>query len=105
MVPQQKPASPITSLVQSPAVDVVGIGFASGEVSIYDIRTDERLLSVNMGVGMGSGGDAGHITAIGFRAGTKCSHNRHVIFLKLSHRRRSNSRYCLVGRAHCFLGS
>jgi U3 small nucleolar RNA-associated protein 21 len=73
MVSQQKTTSPITSLVQSPAVDVVGIGFASGEVSIYDIRTDERLLSVNMGASMGSGGDAGHITAIGFRAGTKCS--------------------------------
>ena|ERR1700733_2618 len=62
-------ASPVTSLVQSPAVDVVGIGFASGEVSIYDIRADERLLSINMGAGMGSGGFAGHITALGFRAG------------------------------------
>lgn len=69
----QQTASSITSMVQSPAVDVVGIGFASGEVSVYDIRTDERLLSVNMGAGTGTAGDAGHITAIGFRSGTNYS--------------------------------
>lgn len=61
--------SAITALTQSPAVDIVGIGFASGEVSIYDIRADERLLAVNMGSGLGSGGDPGRITAIGFRFG------------------------------------
>jgi len=27
----------VTALAQSPAIDVVGIGFASGQVSIYDI--------------------------------------------------------------------
>lgn len=63
--------SAITALAQSPAVDIIGIGFASGEVSIYDIRADERLLSVNMGAGLGSGGDSGRITAIGFRSGKK----------------------------------
>ncbi|KAG8996931.1 hypothetical protein FRB93_000601 [Tulasnella sp. JGI-2019a] len=52
--------SAITALVQSPAVDVVGIGFASGEVSIYDIRTDERLLRVHM--------EGGGVRSISFRA-------------------------------------
>ncbi|QRW15106.1 U3 small nucleolar RNA-associated protein 21 [Ceratobasidium sp. AG-Ba] len=40
--------SPITALVQSPAVDVVGIGFASGECVLYDIRSDERVMRVFM---------------------------------------------------------
>lgn len=56
--------------MQSPAVDIVGIGFASGEVSIYDIRADEQLLCINMGAGMGpTGSDAGTISAVGFRSG------------------------------------
>lgn len=61
--------SQITALVQSPAVDIVAIGFASGEVSIYDIRADERLFGVHMGLGKTGGGDSGGITAIGFRSG------------------------------------
>ncbi|KAI0062315.1 Utp21-domain-containing protein [Artomyces pyxidatus] len=36
----------ITALAQSPAIDVVGIGFASGEISVYDVRADERLIRV-----------------------------------------------------------
>lgn len=40
--------SSVTALAQSPAIDVVGIGFASGEVSIYDIRADEKLMRVIM---------------------------------------------------------
>ncbi|CAE7205857.1 unnamed protein product [Rhizoctonia solani] len=40
--------SPITALCQSPAVDVVGIGFASGECVLYDIRSDERVMRVFM---------------------------------------------------------
>ncbi|KDQ12262.1 hypothetical protein BOTBODRAFT_189275 [Botryobasidium botryosum FD-172 SS1] len=50
----------ITTLVQSPAIDVVGIGFSSGEVSVYDIRADERLMRMHM--------DGGGIRAIGFRS-------------------------------------
>ncbi|GJE90786.1 WD40 and Utp21 domain-containing protein [Phanerochaete sordida] len=38
----------ITALAQSPAIDVVGIGFASGEISVYDVRMDERLLRMKM---------------------------------------------------------
>ncbi|KAL4246072.1 Utp21-domain-containing protein [Abortiporus biennis] len=43
---QNSPA--ITALSQSPAIDVVGVGFASGEISVYDVRMDERLLRMNM---------------------------------------------------------
>ncbi|KAG8930201.1 hypothetical protein FRC02_004503, partial [Tulasnella sp. 418] len=50
----------ITALVQSPAIDVVGIALSSGEVSIYDIKTDERLLRVHM--------EGGGVTSISFRA-------------------------------------
>ena len=54
-------SSAIMSLVQSPAVDVVGIGFASGEISIYDIRADERLMRMFM--------EGGGIRSLGFRSG------------------------------------
>lgn len=52
----------ITALVQSPAIDVVGIGFTSGEISVYDIRADERLLRMFM--------EGGGIRALGFRSGS-----------------------------------
>lgn len=60
----------ITALVQSPAIDVVGIGFASGEISVYDVRLDERLMRMFMD---------GGIRALGFRSGMclltpVCSH-------------------------------
>ncbi|KAF9053907.1 Utp21-domain-containing protein [Hymenopellis radicata] len=50
----------ITALTQSPAIDVVGIGFTSGEISVYDIRTDERLMRMFM--------DGGGVRALGFRS-------------------------------------
>jgi len=52
-------SSAITALVQSPAIDVVGIGFASGEISVYDVRADERLMRMHM--------EGGGIRALGFR--------------------------------------
>ncbi|PCH37842.1 Utp21-domain-containing protein [Wolfiporia cocos MD-104 SS10] len=51
--------SAITALVQSPAIDVVGIGFSSGEISVYDVRTDERLMKMAM--------QDGGIRALSFR--------------------------------------
>jgi U3 small nucleolar RNA-associated protein 21 len=51
----------IAALVQSTGIDVVGIGFTSGEISIYDIRADERLMRMFM--------EGGGIRALGFRAG------------------------------------
>ncbi|KDR73654.1 hypothetical protein GALMADRAFT_100477 [Galerina marginata CBS 339.88] len=50
----------ITALVQSPAIDVVGIGFTSGEISVYDIRADERLMRMFM--------EGGGVRALGFRS-------------------------------------
>ncbi|PAV23976.1 Utp21-domain-containing [Pyrrhoderma noxium] len=38
----------ITALTQSPAIDVVAIGFSNGEVVLYDIRADERLMRIFM---------------------------------------------------------
>ncbi|KAH9843207.1 Utp21-domain-containing protein [Rhodofomes roseus] len=43
-----QPPAAITALVQSPAIDVVGIGFSSGEISVYDVRADERLMKMTM---------------------------------------------------------
>ncbi|KAF9447264.1 Utp21-domain-containing protein [Macrolepiota fuliginosa MF-IS2] len=54
----QAVGSAITALVQSPAIDVVGIGFTSGEISVYDVRLDERLMRMFMD---------GGIRALGFR--------------------------------------
>ncbi|KAG6865407.1 hypothetical protein C0991_002901 [Blastosporella zonata] len=54
------PSCAITSMVQSPAVDVVGIGFTSGEISVYDVRADERLMRMFM--------EGGGIRALGFRS-------------------------------------
>ncbi|KAF8197530.1 Utp21 specific WD40 associated putative domain-containing protein [Pholiota molesta] len=50
----------ITAMVQSPAIDVVGLGFTSGEISVYDIRADERLMRMFM--------EGGGIRALGFRS-------------------------------------
>jgi U3 small nucleolar RNA-associated protein 21 len=50
----------ISTLVQSPAIDVAGIGFMSGEIFVHDIRTDERLLRMRM--------EGGAIRALAFRS-------------------------------------
>ncbi|KAJ4487730.1 Utp21 specific WD40 associated putative domain-containing protein [Lentinula aciculospora] len=52
--------SAITTLTQSSAIDVVGIGFASGEISVYDVRTDELLMRMFM--------EGGSVRALGFRS-------------------------------------
>ncbi|KAJ2923242.1 hypothetical protein H1R20_g13854, partial [Candolleomyces eurysporus] len=52
-------SSAITALTQSPAIDVVGIGFTSGEISVYDVRADEQLMRMHM--------EGGGIRALGFR--------------------------------------
>ena len=62
----------ITSLVQSPAIDVVAIGFSDGEISIYDIRADERLMRIFM--------EGGTIRDLSFRSG-KPSHFALIMFL------------------------
>ncbi|KAI9571311.1 Utp21 specific WD40 associated putative domain-containing protein [Boletus coccyginus] len=53
-------SSAVTALVQSPAIDVVGIGFTSGEISVYDLRADERLMRMFM--------EGGAIRGLSFRS-------------------------------------
>jgi hypothetical protein len=59
--PNQTSPAAITAITQSPAIDVVGLGFMSGEISVYDIRADERLMRMFM--------EGGGIRALGFRSG------------------------------------
>jgi U3 small nucleolar RNA-associated protein 21 len=54
-------SSAITALTQSPAIDVVGVGFTSGEIFVYDIRADEQLMRMHM--------EGGGVRALGFRGG------------------------------------
>ncbi|KAJ6630596.1 Utp21-domain-containing protein [Mycena sp. CBHHK59/15] len=55
-----EPSCAITALTQSPAIDVVGIGFTSGEISVYDVRADERLMRMFM--------EGGGVRSLGFRS-------------------------------------
>ncbi|KAH9857144.1 Utp21-domain-containing protein [Lenzites betulinus] len=58
--PSNTTSSAITAMARSPAIDVVGIGFSSGEISVYDIRADERLMRMVM--------QDGGIRAMSFRS-------------------------------------
>jgi hypothetical protein len=51
----------MTALAQSPAIDVVGVGFASGDISIYDIRADEKIMRIFV--------REGPVRALAFRGG------------------------------------
>lgn len=54
------------NILQSPAVDVVGIGTASGRIIIHNIRLDETLMSFTQ--------DWGPISTLAFRTGdVSCS--------------------------------
>ena len=45
----------IVNLTQSPAVDVVAVGYADGHVLLHDIRLDESLFSIHASGGISSG--------------------------------------------------
>lgn len=49
------PSAAIVNLTQSPAVDVVAVGFADGHVLLHDIRLDESLFSIHANGGLFSG--------------------------------------------------
>jgi len=53
--PIPKASSPITCLVQSPAVDVVGVGYLDGSIRIMDIRQGEFIVQLKMEDGAVSG--------------------------------------------------
>ncbi|KAL0578699.1 rRNA-processing protein utp21 [Marasmius crinis-equi] len=83
--------SAITAMTQSPAIDVVGIGFTSGEISLYDVRADERLMRLFMTGGgirslsfrsdgepiLASASSLGHIAIWDLNAGGRLLHMVH----------------------------
>lgn len=89
--------SSITALCQSPAIDVVGVGFTSGEISVYDIRTDERLMRMSM--------EGGGIRALGFRTGALLFPQKATIIVDQSSRRwPANLGLRLFFWASCYMG-
>ncbi|KAJ7172308.1 Utp21 specific WD40 associated putative domain-containing protein [Mycena filopes] len=81
------PPCAITAMTQSPAIDVVGIGFTSGEISVYDVRADERLMRMFMEGGarclgfrsdghpvLASASSAGHIALWDLNSGGRLLH-------------------------------
>ncbi|KAK1925552.1 WD-repeat protein [Papiliotrema laurentii] len=57
--PSPSSASSVTALCQSPAIDVIGVGYLDGVVRVFDIRQGELVMQVKM--------DEGTITAVSFR--------------------------------------
>ena len=57
--------SRITAIAQSPAIDVLGVGFASGQCVLFDVRLGEILGRVRL-----EGEGAGEVTGVAFRNGT-----------------------------------
>lgn len=58
--PAYNPASAVTTMVQSPAVDVVGVGYLDGTIRIIDIRECELVMQLRMDQGSS-------ITGLSFR--------------------------------------
>lgn len=54
-------ATPITTVVQSPALDVVAVGHSDGSVRIIDIKDGDMVMGMRM--------DQGSVTALSFRMG------------------------------------
>ena len=54
--------SPVLCLEQSTALDVIGIGLATGQVFLHNVCTDESLMSFKQ--------DWGPVTTLSFRTGT-----------------------------------
>lgn len=58
-------ASPITTMCQSPVVDVVAVGLLNGSIVLYNIKTDEKLFEFSQD---------GKVTHISFRTGNYISY-------------------------------
>lgn len=76
-------SSAVTVLQQSPAVDVVGVGTATGRIIIHNIRMDETLMTFTQ--------DWGPITGLAFRTDgppvlASCSPQGHIAFWDLERR-------------------
>jgi U3 small nucleolar RNA-associated protein 21 len=57
--PNPSSVSPVTIVVQSPALDVVGVGYLDGTIRVFDISSDELVMEMRM--------DEGSITGLSFR--------------------------------------
>ncbi|XP_068190775.1 WD repeat-containing protein 36 [Antennarius striatus] len=73
----------VTAMQQSPAVDVVGIGMATGRIVIHNIRLDETLMSFTQ--------DWGPVCSLTFRTDgppimASCSPQGHIAFWDLERR-------------------
>lgn len=76
-------AAGVTVLQQSPAVEVVGVGMATGRIVIHNIRLDETLMSFTQ--------DWGPISSLAFRTDgppilASCSPQGHIAFWDLESR-------------------
>ena len=72
--PSPSTPSAITALVQSPAIDVVGIGYLDGTIRLFDIRQGDLVMQLKV--------DDGSVTGLAFRMG------RYIIasLIALTHR-------------------
>lgn len=48
-------------MVQSPAIDVIGVGYLDGNVHLFDIRQDELVMQMKM--------EDGAVSSLSFRTG------------------------------------
>lgn len=96
----------IFKMFQSPAVDVVGVGTATGRIIIHNIRLDETLMSFKQ--------DWGPISSLAFRTGTGGGRplslslsppHMHHQCLSLAIRWSSDCGVWQSSGSHCFLGS
>jgi U3 small nucleolar RNA-associated protein 21 len=53
--------SPITTLVQSPSIDVIAVGLLDGTIILYNIRLNREIMRFQQ---------QGRVCAISFRTGT-----------------------------------
>lgn len=91
------PGPAITALGQSPAIDVIGLGFATGEISVYDVRMDERLMKMSI--------QDGAVRALSFRTGTSDMLFRIIFLHSVCFRWPTRTGLWLVYRPHYVLGS
>lgn len=75
-------ASAVTCMVQSPAIDVIGVGYLDGNVHLFDVRQDELVMQMKM--------EDGAVSSLSFRTGKSCLCNgpgsRRLIRLQMDRR-------------------
>lgn len=51
----------MTTIVQAPALDIVGVGYSDGDIRVLDIKQGDLVMQMRM--------DEGSVTALSFRMG------------------------------------